>query len=465
MPSFGLKQKLSVLGVAQRPWALSTSSASAANDVWLWACHGPGGEALGDAASAATISRRTATAATCAGDDLDAGGCARSPSAARDPRRRRAHRYRPAGHRARAVRICSAARRLPAGVTLRASRSARRRSSPSTGADVAAADKTFTTVPPAVPATRQLQLSCTARLPGAGPSSIDVGRVGLKVVDDPATPEAARRRRLPQPGSDTPRRSTPRQRRGRRPKSRPGAASRRSRRRARPVPELGNCNDLTPDDATVDLPLDATAAPTSTSVVLDVDTPGCPTAYGTRLVVASTTSPATSRRRCSTTEILNNVNLGTQRPDAEHRHERHDRRRAANNNADTNTGGVAGAQLAGLQDAAPLVLALAEAAARLQGRPGAAVRQALPLQRPPDAASSTASASPAPKRTRIDILNKIGKKTVSKAGTTVARQGQAHHHPRLQELAYADLPVHQLRQQAVAGEHQDQGRRRRSPKR
>ncbi len=47
MPSVGRIKQLSVLGVAIAALGISASSASAANDVWLWACHGPGGQDLG----------------------------------------------------------------------------------------------------------------------------------------------------------------------------------------------------------------------------------------------------------------------------------------------------------------------------------------------------------------------------------------------------------------------------------
>ena len=86
--------------------------------------------------------------------------------------------------------------------------------------------------------------------------------------------------------------------------------------------------------------------------------------------------------------------------DAEHRHERRRRRRTPQPNTNPNTGGVAGAHGRSLPLAAPLVLALAEADARLQGRPGPAVRQALPLRGPPDLRDQRQAPSRRPKRTR-----------------------------------------------------------------
>jgi hypothetical protein len=47
MPSFSRVKKLSVLGVAIAAFTVPVANASA-DDVWLWACHGPGGQALPD---------------------------------------------------------------------------------------------------------------------------------------------------------------------------------------------------------------------------------------------------------------------------------------------------------------------------------------------------------------------------------------------------------------------------------
>src|SRR3954452_12734786 len=47
MPSLGRIQQLSVLGVTAVVLGVSAHSASAAeNDVWLWSCHSPTGQAL-----------------------------------------------------------------------------------------------------------------------------------------------------------------------------------------------------------------------------------------------------------------------------------------------------------------------------------------------------------------------------------------------------------------------------------
>ena len=60
-------------------------------------------------------------------------------------------------------------------------------------------------------------------------------------------------------------------------------------------------------------------------------------------------------------------------------------------------------------------------------RPGAAVRQALPLQRPPDLRDQRQAPLGAEAHA-IEILNKVGKRTVEKPGTTIARQGPAASH-------------------------------------
>ena len=64
MPSFGLKQKLSVLGVAGRLCGASIEQRIRRHDVWLWSCHGPGGEPAGSERLRQHVRRRTASAAT-----------------------------------------------------------------------------------------------------------------------------------------------------------------------------------------------------------------------------------------------------------------------------------------------------------------------------------------------------------------------------------------------------------------
>ena len=49
MPSFGRIKKLTVLGVAVATFGVMAGAASAeTNDVWVWACHGPGNQPVGD---------------------------------------------------------------------------------------------------------------------------------------------------------------------------------------------------------------------------------------------------------------------------------------------------------------------------------------------------------------------------------------------------------------------------------
>src|SRR6478735_7882021 len=45
MPSFVRIKRVSVIGVAFAAFTIPVATASA-DDVWLWACHGPGGQAL-----------------------------------------------------------------------------------------------------------------------------------------------------------------------------------------------------------------------------------------------------------------------------------------------------------------------------------------------------------------------------------------------------------------------------------
>ena len=72
MPSISRIKKLSVLGVAIATLGVSATSASA-DDVWLWACHGPSGEGVGSAFGSNNL---TDYAGGCAqqATDLDSGG-------------------------------------------------------------------------------------------------------------------------------------------------------------------------------------------------------------------------------------------------------------------------------------------------------------------------------------------------------------------------------------------------------
>ena len=66
----------------------------------------------------------------------------------------------------------------------------------------------------------------------------------------------------------------------------------------------------------------------------------------------------------------------------------------------------------------------------------------------------------APKRTKVQLLNKVGKKTVTKTGPKHRRQGSLQALAEVPaRLAHADLPVHQLDRAALAGLHQDQDRK------
>jgi len=67
MPSVGRIKQISVIGIAAAVLGVTASSASAA-DVWVWACHGPNGQALPNFGSGSTD--------PATGCDTDGGGLA-----------------------------------------------------------------------------------------------------------------------------------------------------------------------------------------------------------------------------------------------------------------------------------------------------------------------------------------------------------------------------------------------------
>ena len=175
----------------------------------------------------------------------------------------------------------------------------------------------------------------------------------------------------------------------------------------------------------------------------------------------ATSADGTSRPRSSTTS-----DLGSPTPDAEHRHERRSTTPSPQRQRTTRQQQRRRRRRGrSLPLAAPV--GLARRRSRCASPSGVPVLQYGKRYRFNGRLTCVVNGKrrSAPKRTRVDMLNKVGKKTVEKAGTTIRRQG-----PPQVILAYpssrtAHLPLHQQRRAAVAGQHQDQGRRRRSPKR
>ena len=64
----------------------------------------------------------------------------------------------------------------------------------------------------------------------------------------------------------------------------------------------------------------------------------------------------------------------------------------------------------------------------------------------------------APKRTRIDILNTVGKRTFEKPGTTIRDKGRLTVILAYRSSRTDHVPVHQQRRPAFAGPNQGSGR-------
>ena len=167
--------------------------------------------------------------------------------------------------------------------------------------------------------------------------------------------------------------------------------------------------------------------------------------------------------RADDVSVLNNVNLGTNTQtlsigtsgtttpaNDQHRRQHGHRRRRRRDVAE-------------LHLAAPVVLALAEADARLQGRAGPAEGQALPLQRPPDVRHQRQAQVGA--EAHAGRHPQQGRQEEPREGRHHRRgQRQAHGHPGLPELAHDHLPLHQQRRYSVRGEHQGAGRQKKKKK-
>jgi hypothetical protein len=419
MPSFGLKQKLSVLGVAMVALGASTSSAAAANDVWLWSCHGPSGEALGDTGFSSNFAPY-GTGCDGPAADLGLGGMRAQLDAASTTAS--VSFSIPTNTELSAVRIQRIAT-VPAGVKYDASVAATSLES-SDGTNVAGAEKTFAVAPAVSSNSVRIQLSCTAACP-AGPPSIDVGRVGMKVAEtgsadsqkpsfavggwrSPAADELTLDVRANDSGLGL--------------KSAQAYFEGGTVPAPKPFPSATNCHDLTPADATVDLPVD-NSCPNVDNVELKVNTRELPDGAGKRLVVNVEDIAGNVTTQVLDTEILNNVNLGTNiqtlnigtsntvTP-------------AANNPPAPNTGGVAGAQASQVCKTPRLSFSLSQKPLRISK--GVPVLQSGKRYRFNGRLTCVINGKrrSAPKRARIDILNKIGKKTYTKAGTTVREGGK-----------------------------------------
>jgi hypothetical protein len=446
MPSFSRIKKLSVLGVAVATLGVTASGASAAtNDVWVWACHGPNGQELGNVFGSTNFA---GYGAGCdAAGDLDAGGLRgqlavpSGGSAIAWPSTASANLTVPPGTNLTAVRLQRRVTGAVPNVVYSATYSAGGPNTPLesfSGVDVPAEDKTFPVTAVAPGGSLQLRFECTTTggCPASGPANLDVSSLAMK-VSDTSPPHvavggyqnpAATKLTLDVSGSDI------------------GTGMRSAWAwvsGANCTPTLcpvykadfagTECRDLTPNDATVDMPLGAKCAfggEHAPPIVVDIaiknpdGTIGLPNGDGYALNYRVTdwagneyneTKPLTLNNNPylgTNTQTLSIGTTGTTTPNA-------------NNNTTGNggSGGVAGASAQSCRSPR-LSFSLSNKPMRISK--GVPVLQYGKRYRFNGRLTCVINGKrkSAPKRARVDILNKIGKKTIEKAGTTVRDKGR-----------------------------------------
>jgi hypothetical protein len=431
MPSSGGIRKLSVVAIAATALGVSASAAAAdTKDVWLWACQAPSGAPLGSGGAVKSVVSAPAIVDSC---DNPGGSLTAALAVGRTA---------VAGGAQASLRFD-----VPPNLTLQkvdvtrstagfagaqqAGNPQRYLASTSTGA-VAGESASLTDATPANLTGRRVfdaagdwvrfAVSCgigsATPCAEADPVSVNVSRVGLKVTDNAAPTIAVGNLRSPAPkaltldvrsndaGSGV-----------------AYAAAYIDGNQVTPNIPFGgeNCAELTPGDATTDLPLDASCTHVG-RVDVPIDFEPFADRPGYTLTVKVVDWAGNEASYTSTIEILKNVNLGTSTqtlnigtsgvltPPTPSRN--------TNNNS-----GVAGAQSQSCRSPR-LSFALAQKPLRVsRGRP-----VLLKNKRYRFAGRLTCVINgkrrSAPKRTRVDIFNKVGRKTTEKPGTTVADKGR-----------------------------------------
>jgi hypothetical protein len=411
MPSFSRIKQLSVLGVAAATLGVTAGGASAApNDVWVWACHGPSGQELGNVFGSNNF---TAYGVGCdAAGDVVAGGLRGEL-----PSNGAANLTVPPGTQLTAVRL---QRQFTGAPNVTYTATALGSSLESFTQDAPAEDKTI----PVNPGTQVsgnvgLRLECVT--PSACPSptgaALDVSSVAMKVSDTDAPHVAVggyqspadKDLKLDFAGTDI------------------GTGLRTAEAWitgqgvARADFPGTNCRDLTPNDATVDMPLDAKCA-FAEHAYLTVPVTGLTNGDGYTLNYRVTDWAGNEYTESKPLSINVNPYLGTNSqtlsigtsgtttPNA-------------NNNNNGGSGGVAGASAQSCRSPR-LSFSLSNKPMRISK--GVPVLQYGKRYRFNGRLTCVINGKrkSAPKRARVDILNKVGKKTIEKAGTTVRDKGR-----------------------------------------
>jgi hypothetical protein len=429
MPSISRMKKLSVLGVAIATLGVSATSASA-DDVWLWACHGPSGEGVGNAFGSNNL---TDFAGGCASQatDLDSGGLRGILAVNADGEfaygsTASANLTVPPGTSLAALRVERRLTGSVAGVTYEAKALGGSLESAS-GSDVAAAEKSYNfPVTDATGGAVSFSLSCgtTTGCPAGGPAQLDFGRIGMRVIDAKAPKAAVGGFRSPASGtleldfaaSD----------------EGLGLAYAEAGIVGQPMKrEYFNtaCRDLT-EGGNIDLPLAAveTDGPCEKVARKTVSVDTTSVADGDQKIawrvvdLAGNVWPAAGTEPTSFS-VLNNVNLGTNTQTLNIGTSGTTTPAANNNTPNAGAGGVAGTTS---QNCRSPRLSFSLSNKPMRVTKGVPVLQYGKRYRFNGRLTCVINGKrkSAPKRTRVDILNKVGSKNLEKAGTTVADNGK-----------------------------------------
>jgi hypothetical protein len=419
MPSVSLIRKLTVLGVAIASLGVSASSASA-SDVWLWSCHGPSGTALNNVQS-----------------DLTAydGGCGAAAGGLRGVLNPQAGLITgatslglgvPSSTKLTGLRVQSSATGVANGLAYTVKAPTGTLDTVST--DLPAQEKTYTVDPGTTEAGNvSIGLACgAASCADSGPATLAVSRVGLQVADTQAPAIAVGGTRNPAAGllsldihgTD----------------SGVGLNWAEAYLEGQPVTQkrfdASNCTELSPDDATVDLPL-GNDCPNVSQVgivvnthILNADnTPVTPDGDYTLIVrVADMAGNITEQR--SPVELANYVNLGQRSQTLSIGTSDNT---PPNVPASTNnTGGTSGVAGQSSQNCTTPRLSFSLSQKPMRVSKGVPVLQSAKRYRFNGRLTCVINKKrrSAPKGARVELMNKIGKKTYTKTGTTVRADGK-----------------------------------------
>jgi hypothetical protein len=441
MPSVGRIKQLSVLGLTAAAFAVPASSASAA-DVWLWACHGPGGNALSDLGTK-TTPRATSGCKTTGGgfaDGVKVFGTGSSDAVRQFgvPNNTVLREVR-IGRQTNLVEGQSYA--LSQGGNTLESRDAE--DTPFNGA--ATFPGAEQSLAPDAPLNFSVNCDGECTTP-AGGSGVSLQYIAMRVSDDTAptgnvggwTDPASGTLNLQVQASDAGvgLKSATAFLNGTPGPSVSFVAKPLPEGQQRPAEDNEKCEDLTPSDPSIDLAYGAVGQDDDVNdgpieclnrgtAIVPVDTKSVPDGknYTIRVEVTDWAGNTTVVMPETPTEVLNNVNLGTNTQDLQIGTAGIVTQQPSTQTPGGSSGGVAGA-IAQQCRSPRLSMLLAERPLR--------VRRGTPIlkigKRYRFAGRLTCVINgrrrSAPKRTRIDFFNDLGRRTIEKPGTTVYSKGR-----------------------------------------